>query len=50
MPLLGGKKAKTPAGISQNIKTEMSAGKPQRLAVAIARSKAGKSRPKGKSK
>jgi len=27
MPLLGGKKAKTKAGISQNIRTEMKAGK-----------------------
>jgi len=48
MPLLGGKRAKTRAGISQNIKTEMAAGKPQKQAVAIAMSKAGKSRPKGK--
>lgn len=46
MPLLGGKKAKTKAGISQNIRTEMKAGRPQRQAVAIAMSKAGKSKPK----
>jgi len=48
MPLLGGKRAKTRAGISRNIKTEMAAGKPQAQAVAIAMSKAGRSRPKGK--
>jgi hypothetical protein len=48
MPLLGGKRAKTKAGISANIKTEMAAGKPQKQAVAIAMDKAGKSRPKGK--
>jgi len=46
MPLLGGKRAKTKAGIAQNIRTEMQAGKPQAQAVAIALSKAGKSRPK----
>ena len=49
MPLLGGKRAKTKAGISQNIKTEMKAGKPQDQAVAIAMRKAGKPKPKGKS-
>jgi hypothetical protein len=48
MPLLGGKRAKTKAGISQNIRTDMKAGKPQAQAVAIAMSKSGKSRPKGK--
>jgi len=48
MPLLGGKAAKTKAGISKNIKTEMAAGRPQAQAVAIAMSKAGKSRAKGK--
>lgn len=46
MPLLGGKRAKTRAGISSNIKTEMKAGKPQKQAIAIALSKAGKSRGK----
>jgi len=45
MPLLGGKKAKTKAGISSNIRTEMKAGKPQPQAVAIAMRKAGKPKP-----
>ena len=44
MPLLGGKRAKTKAGIASNIKTEMKAGKPQKQAIAIAMSKAGKSK------
>jgi len=46
MPLLGGKKAKTKAGISQNIRTEMKAGRPQDQAIAIAMRKAGKPKPK----
>jgi hypothetical protein len=46
MPLLGGKKAKTKAGISQNIRTEMKAGRPQKQAVAIAMRAAGKPKPK----
>jgi hypothetical protein len=50
MPLIGGKRAKTRAGISSNIKTEMAAGRPQAQAVAIALSKAGKSAGKAKSK
>lgn len=37
MPLKPGKSQKV---ISENIKTEMSAGKPQRVAVAIAEQKA----------
>lgn len=43
MTLKSGKSKKV---ISSNIKTEMNAGKPQKVAVAIAMSKAGKSRKK----
>jgi hypothetical protein len=45
MPLLQGS---SKGVISENIRTEMHAGKPQKQAIAIAYSVAGKSRPKKK--
>lgn len=49
MPLLKGAKARTKAGISENIRREREAERPQKQSIAIAMSEAGKSR-KGKKK
>jgi len=46
MPLVKGKAAKSKKGISENIKREMHAGKPQKQSIAIAMSVAGKSKKK----
>ena len=46
MPLLKGAKARSKKGIASNIRTEMHSGKKQSQAIAIAFSKAGKSRKK----
>jgi hypothetical protein len=48
MPLVKGKKAKTKKGFSENIRTEMEAGKPQKQAIAIAYSEARKGKAKKK--
>ena len=47
MPLKSGKSKKV---VSENIKTEMAAGRPQKQAVAIALSKARGGKPRKKSK
>lgn len=47
MPLI---KSKSKKAISENIRTEMHAGKPQKQAIAIAMSVAGKSKKKPKKK
>lgn len=46
MPLIKGKKAKTRAGFSENVRREMDAGKKQSQAVAIAYSEAGEKKKK----
>lgn len=48
MPLVKGAKAKTKKGFSENVRREMEAGKPQKQAVAIAYSEAGRSKKKKK--
>jgi len=48
MPLVKGKAARTKEGFSENIKREMSEGKPQKQAVAIAYSEARRSKKKEK--
>lgn len=50
MPLVKGKAAKTQKGMSENIRREVKAGKPQKQAVAIAYSvaKQAKKKPRGK--
>jgi hypothetical protein len=50
MPLIKGPKARSKKSISKNISTEMKAKKPQKQAVAIAMSMAGKSKPTKSSK
>lgn len=46
MPLVKGAAAKSKKGFSSNVKAEMEAGKPQKQAVAIAYSEAGKAKKK----
>ena len=48
MPLVKGKKARTRAGFSENVRREMDAGKPQKQAVAIALNSARKNKTKRK--
>jgi hypothetical protein len=48
MPLIKGQKAKSKKGVSTNIRREVEAGKPQKQAVAIAMSLAGKSKKRKK--
>ena len=50
MPLVKGMKAKTKAGFSKNVSTEMKSGKSKKQSLAIAYSQAGeKKKPKKKS-
>jgi len=46
MPLVKGPAAKTPKGMSANIRAEVAAGKPQKQAVAIAYSQARGGKPR----
>jgi hypothetical protein len=46
MPLVKGKKARTRKGMSENIRSEMRAGKPQKQAIAIALSMGRRSKKK----
>ncbi|CAB4128159.1 hypothetical protein UFOVP270_38 [uncultured Caudovirales phage] len=48
MPLIKGPKAKSRKAVSENIRREVEAGKPQKQAVAIAMSLAGKSKKRKK--
>ena len=48
MPLVKGKAAKSKKGISENIRRERAAGKPEKQSIAIAMSVAGKSKKKKK--
>jgi hypothetical protein len=48
MPLIKGEKAKTKKGMSENIRREMHAGKPQKQSIAIAYSMAGEKKSKSK--
>ena len=50
MPLVKGQKARTKKGFSENIKTEIKSGKPQKQAVAIAYSEADEAKKKAKKK
>lgn len=50
MPLVKGKAAKTKKGISENIRREMHANKPQKQSIAIAYSEAGEKRKKKKAR
>ena len=48
MPLVKGKAAKSKKGISENIRREREAGRPEKQAIAIAMSEAGKSKKRSK--
>lgn len=48
MPLVKGRKAKTKSGISENIRREREAGKPEDQSIAIAMRLAGKSKKRKK--